>query len=147
MNVRGLGAGMYAGDDYIDPNALPTWHNVSYVTAMLKGQYCEFSLRGGDATRGNLTTLYDGVRPQHNDYSPMKLQGNIILGTGGDNSEGAAGACAARCPTPQPVQCGSSDTAHCGVGTFFEGAMTRGWASAEAEDAVFANIVAAGFGR
>ena len=93
MNVHGLGAGMYAGDDYIDPNALPTWHNVSYVTAMLKGQYCEFSLRGGDATRGNLTTLYDGVRPQHNDYSPMKLQGNIILGTGGDNSEGAAGAC------------------------------------------------------
>jgi len=93
MNVRGLGAGMYAGDDYIDPNALPTWHNVSYVTAMLKGQYCEFSLRGGDATRGNLTTLYDGVRPQHNDYSPMKLQGNIILGTGGDNSEGAAGVC------------------------------------------------------
>ena len=43
MNVRGLGAGMYAGDDYIDPNALPTWHSVSYVTAMLKGQYCEFS--------------------------------------------------------------------------------------------------------
>jgi hypothetical protein len=71
----------------------------SYVTAMLKGRNCEFALKGADAQAGALTDLYDGVRPQHNNYSPMKLQGNIILGTGGDNSEGAEG-------------------------TFFEGAMT-----------------------
>ena len=66
---------------------------------MLKGRNCEFALKGADAQAGALTDLYDGVRPQHNNYSPMKLQGNIILGTGGDNSEGAEG-------------------------TFFEGAMT-----------------------
>jgi hypothetical protein len=92
------------------------------VTAVLKGRYCELSLKGADATEGALKTLYHGVRPQHNFYSPMKLQGNIVLGTGGDNSGGARG-------------------------TFFEGAMTRGYAPAAAEEAVQANIIAAGYGR
>ena len=113
--------GMYPADDYTDPNALPTWLDVPYVTAMLKGQHCEFCLKGGDASRGDgLKVLYDGVRPQHNLYSPMKLQGNIILGTGGDNS-------------------------HRGSGTFFEGAMVRGYAPDEADEAVHANIAAAGY--
>lgn len=40
--------GMYAGDDYIDPNALPTF-GYEYVTAMLKGRYCEFEMKGGRA--------------------------------------------------------------------------------------------------
>ena len=40
---------------------------------------------------GKLKSLYDGVRPQHNNYNPMKLQGSIILGTGGDDSDGATG--------------------------------------------------------
>lgn len=35
--------------------------------------------------KGTLKTLYDGVRPNH--YSPMKKQGAIILGIGGDNSD------------------------------------------------------------
>ena len=61
-------AGMYEGDDYIDWSTVPTW-NISYVTAMLKGRDCEFSLKGGNAQIGTLTSLYDGVRPQHNDYS------------------------------------------------------------------------------
>ena len=51
----------------------------------------------------------------------MKLQGNIILGTGGDNSEGAEG-------------------------TFFEGAMTSSWVDAETDAAIQASIVAAGYG-
>ena len=51
----------------------------------------------------------------------MKLQGNMILGPGGDNSEGARG-------------------------SFFEYAMTAGFSSSEAETAVHANIVAAGYG-
>eukprot|EP01048_Picozoa_sp_COSAG05_P018377 COSAG05_NODE_2675_length_2779_cov_1.849254_3_plen_171_part_00 len=65
--------GMFAGDDYIDPNAVPSWHGMPYVTAMLKGHTCQFSLKGGSAapSGGLLTTLYDGVRPQHYDYSPM----------------------------------------------------------------------------
>lgn len=113
--------GMYAGDDNIDPNAVPTW-NLDYVTAMLKGRVCEMSLRGGDAQQGTLTTLHDGVRPQHNLYNPMRKQGGLILGTGGDNSAGA-------------------------VGTFFEGAIASGYVSATTEDAIQANIVAVGYGR
>ena len=52
------------GDDYIDQSKLPTWRQ-NFVTAMLKGRPCEFSLKRGDAQMGSLTTLYDGVRPQH----------------------------------------------------------------------------------
>jgi hypothetical protein len=52
----------------------------------------------------------------------MKLQGAILLGTGGDNSHGA-------------------------VGTWFEGLMLDGYSTDEADAAVQANIVAAGYGR
>ena len=52
----------------------------------------------------------------------MKKQGAIILGIGGDNSKGSAG-------------------------TFYEGVMTTGYASAATETAVQANIVAAGYQR
>jgi hypothetical protein len=58
------------------------------------------------------------VRPSG--YNPMKKQGAIILGIGGDNSKGSAG-------------------------TFYEGVMTTGYASASTEAAVQANIVAAGY--
>ena len=43
----------------------------------------------GNAQVGALQTVYDGPRPAH--YSPMKKQGAIILGIGGDNSDGAIG--------------------------------------------------------
>ena len=62
------------------------------------------------------------VRYQHNLYNPMRKEGGIILGTGGDNSRGA-------------------------VGTFFEGAMVAAWVSSAVEDAVHANIVKAGYGQ
>jgi len=64
--------------------------------------------------------MYDGRRP--NGYDPMKKEGAIILGVGGDNS-----------PT--------------GDGTFFEGCMTSGYPTDAIDDAVQANIVAAGYGR
>jgi hypothetical protein len=70
----------------------------------------------------NFDTDRGGVRPQHNNYNPMKLQGSVILGTGGDDSDGARG-------------------------TFFEGAMVTGYVSAATEDAIQANIVAARYGR
>jgi hypothetical protein len=63
--------------------------------------------------------MYDGARP--NGYNPMKKQGAIILGIGGDNSNGAQG-------------------------NFFEGVMTSGNASDAIDEAVQANIVAAGYG-
>ena len=113
--------GMYAGDDNIDPDAVRTW-GIDYVTAMLKGRHCQIVLKGGNAQEGLLTTLYDGVRPQHNLYQPMRKEGGIILGTGGDNSRGA-------------------------VGTWFEGAMVSGFVSKETEDAIQKNIVAAGYGK
>jgi hypothetical protein len=91
-----------------------------YVTAMVVGRSGSFALKGGDAQMGTLKTMYDGPRP--NGYSPMKKQGAIILGIGGDNSNSAGG-------------------------DFYEGAMTSGNASAATDDAVQANIVAAGYGR
>jgi hypothetical protein len=112
--------GVYAG---ASTAAAPTNTSLvaSYVTAMLKGPSGNrFVLKGGDATSGSLMTKYDGTRPAG--YSPQKKEGAIILGIGGDNS-------------------------HTGEGTFFEGCLTSGVPSDATDDAVEANIVAAGYGQ
>ena len=112
--------GVYAGGSTA---ASPTNSSLvaDYVTAMLKGNSGNhYALKGGDAQSGSLTTLYDGARPKG--YSPQKKEGAIILGIGGDNS-------------------------HTGEGTFFEGCLTSGVPSDATDDAVQANIVAAGYGR
>jgi hypothetical protein len=57
-----------------------------------------------------------GPRPPG--YQPMKKQGALILGIGGDNSNGA-------------------------IGTFYEGAVTTGYSSDAADAQVMDNIVAA----
>jgi non-reducing end alpha-L-arabinofuranosidase len=96
-----------------------------YVTAMLKNNgTTRFALKGGDAQNGNLTTLYDGALP--NGYSPMKKQGAIILGSGGD------------C-------CKPDGGANLSAGTFYEGAMVAGYPSDATENAVQANVIAAGY--
>ena len=87
---------------------------------MVKGKAGGFALKGGDAQAGALTTMYDGARPSG--YDPMKKQGAIILGIGGDNSNTA-------------------------VGIFYEGCLTSGFPSNATDDAVQANIVAAGYGK
>ena len=87
---------------------------------MLKGRLGEYTLKGGDAQRGALATLFQGARPEK--YSPMKKQGAIILGIGGDNSHG-------------------------GIGTFYEGVMTSGFAADSVDMAVHKDVVAAGYGR
>jgi hypothetical protein len=46
---------------------------------------------GVDATYGKLAVMYDGIRPEKPGYVPMNKQGSIILGIGGDNSNGAGG--------------------------------------------------------
>src|ERR1035437_662929 len=111
-----------------DFNGNPT--NISqtseYVTAMLKGKANWWAIKGGNSQSGAMTTLYDGIRPTQKDwtgagYDPMRKQGAIILGIGGDNSNSA-------------------------VGTFFEGALTFGYPSEATDAAVQANIVAAGYG-
>ena len=112
--------GVYAGGSTAAP-ATNTSLVANYVTAMLKGPSGNrFVLKGGDAAAGSLATKYDGTRPTG--YSPQKKQGAIILGIGGDNS-------------------------HTGEGTFFEGCITSGVPSDTVDDAVEANIVAAGYGR
>jgi len=94
----------------------------SYATAMLKGPATnQFTLKAGDAQSGTLVTEWNGNRPSPG-YSPKKLEGAIILGTGGDGSNG-------------------------GTGTFFEGAITSGNPPDATDDAVQANIVAAGYGH
>jgi len=112
--------GLFAGATF-DANPMNTSLKSDFVTAMIKGRPHGFALKGGDAQAGALKTMYDGARPT-NGYDPMKKQGTIILGIGGDNSNGA-------------------------VGLFFEGAMTAGYPSDTIDDAIQANIVEARYGK
>jgi hypothetical protein len=93
-----------------------------YLTAMLKGHSSGYAIKAGNAQSGKLSTMYDGALPTKSGYNPMHLEGAIILGVGGDNSNASAG-------------------------TFFEGAMTAGFPDAASDDAVQANIVLAGYGH
>merc|ERR1712139_470892 len=77
-----------------------------------------WAIKGGDAQAGELQVYWDGRRAPG--YAPMKKQGAIILGIGGDNS------CHAE-------------------GVFYEGVMTQGYTTDAADAAVQANIVAAGY--
>jgi non-reducing end alpha-L-arabinofuranosidase len=95
-----------------------------YVTAMLKNNgTSRFAIKGADAQSGGLTTLWDGALPPG--YSPMKKQGAIILGSGGD--------------------CCNGNTNQ-SQGTFYEGAIVAGYPSDTTDNAVQANIAATGYG-
>lgn len=97
----------------------------TYVTAVEKNDgTATYALRGGDATSGALTTYYEGALPQGK--QPMKKQGGIVLGSGGD--------C---CLTNNNLS----------EGTFYEGAIVTGYPAAATEDAIQANIVSAGYGK
>ncbi|WP_348264689.1 arabinofuranosidase catalytic domain-containing protein [Telmatobacter sp. DSM 110680] len=91
----------------------------TFVTDMgaSDGQH-SFAIYQGNAQAGALTST--GVIPLPKGYQPMKQEGAIILGIGGDNSNWASG-------------------------YFFEGVMTKGMPSANAMEAVQRNIVAAGY--
>ncbi|MBF4619489.1 ricin-type beta-trefoil lectin domain protein [Clavibacter sp. VKM Ac-2873] len=97
-----------------------------FVTATLKNNGVDtFAIKGGDAQRGALSTWYDGSLPDGVDrfgssWQPMKLEGSIGLGAGGDNSNR-------------------------GTQFFFEGVITSGYASDATENAVQANVVAQGY--
>jgi hypothetical protein len=79
------------------------------------GQH-SYAIYQGNAQSGTLTST--GVIPLPNGYQPMRQEGSIILGIGGDNSNWA-------------------------TGYFFEGVMTKGMPSARVLQAVQSNIVAA----
>jgi hypothetical protein len=100
----------------------------TYVTAVLKNNgTTEFALRGGNAQSGNLGTYFKGALPGGG-WSPMKKQGAIVLGSGGD------------C-------CKPSGGANASAGTFYEGSIVTGYPTDATEDAVQANIVLAGYGK
>jgi hypothetical protein len=112
---NGLFSGANAGYNANDPTV-----NYRYLTAIVKGTANLWSIRAGNAQSGGLTTFYSGTRPNVSGYNPMHKEGAIILGIGGDNSKGSAG-------------------------TFYEGVMTSGYPSDATENAVQANITAAGY--
>ena len=112
---NGLYSGRNAGYNANDPSI-----SDRFTTAIIKGGANQWAIRGGNAQSGSLSTFYSGPRPNVSGYNPMRKQGAIILGTGGDNSRGSDG-------------------------TFYEGVMTSGYPSDATEDAVQANIVSAGY--
>lgn len=93
--------------------------NWRFVTAMAKGEPHHWTSMGGDAQRGDLKVMFDGPRVDIT-YDPMRKQGAILLGNGGDNSVGSQG-------------------------SFYEGAMTAAgtFPSDATDQLVQANVVAA----
>jgi hypothetical protein len=90
-----------------------------FVTAIGKGEPHRWASMGGDAQKGALSVMFDGPRVNPT-YDPMRKQGAILLGNGGDNSDGSQG-------------------------TFYEGAMTAAntFPSNATDQLVQTNIVAA----
>ncbi|HEY3610855.1 MAG TPA: arabinofuranosidase catalytic domain-containing protein [Pseudonocardiaceae bacterium] len=110
--------GMYSSNTGPNNPGNPGVH-FPFVTAMEKNNgVSNFTLKYGNANSGGLTTAWSGPLP--NNYSPMKLQPSIVLGTGGDNSNNAPG-------------------------EFFEGAVTAGFPSDATENAVQADLSTAGY--
>jgi len=113
--------GLFAGGD--GSWTANTGRNSAFVTAVLKNNgTTTYAIKDGNAQSGGLATRYDGALPNRSGYRPMTKQGAIILGIGGDNSNGS-------------------------VGSFFEGAMTSGYPSNATENSVQANIVSVGYGK
>ena len=106
-------------DKYCEGLESVSWR---FVTAFADGEPHHWRSMGGDAQNGGLKTYYDGgrIRNPRNSYDPMRKQGAVLLGNGGDNSVGSAG-------------------------TFYEGAMTVAgtFPTIETNNAVQANVVAA----
>lgn len=112
-------AGLFSGQGAKENAGDPTINSWRFVTAVMDGGSNHWDLRGGDAQKGNLTTFYSGPRPSPNSsggYSPMRKQGGILLGTGGDNGNGSSG-------------------------TFYEGVITSGFPTEATTNSVQANIV------
>ncbi len=93
--------------------------NWRFVTATADGEPHHWRSMGGDAQQGELKVMFDGPRV-NGTYDPMRKQGAILLGNGGDNSNGSQG-------------------------TFYEGAMTAAgsFPTQEINQKVQANVVGA----
>ena len=93
--------------------------NWRFVTAIAKGEPHHWTSMGGNSQSGALSVMFSGPRVNAT-YDPMRKQGAILLGNGGDNSNGSQG-------------------------TFYEGAMTAAgtFPSDATDQLVQANVVAA----
>jgi len=93
-----------------------TWR---FVTAMADGEPHHWRSMGGDSRTGDLKVMFDGPRVSRR-YDPMRKQGAILMGNGGDNSNGSDG-------------------------TVYEAAMTAAgtFPTQETQQKVQANVVAA----
>jgi hypothetical protein len=114
----GIGREAELGNFDINPNN-PAM-TMSYAFGILKSAPNNYALRMGDAQQGDLTTAYDGPTPRA--MTRWQMEGGIILGIGGDNSNSTGG-------------------------TFFEGAITMGRPTDETDVAVFRSVQAAGYGQ
>ena len=115
-------SGLFSGYN-AKKNDVPSITDWRFVAAYVNGGGGNrWDLRGGDATKTDVVTYYEGERPsspsQTDVYFPMSKKGGLLLANGGDNGNGSAG-------------------------TFYEGAMTVGYPSLEAVQAVQANIASA----
>ena len=115
-------SGLFSGYN-AKKNDVPSITDWRFVAAYVNGGGGNrWDLRGGDATKTDVVTYYEGERPsspsQTDVYFPMSKKGGLLLANGGDNGNGSAG-------------------------TFYEGAMTVGYPSFEAVQAVQANIASA----
>src|SRR3954454_12790614 len=90
-----------------------------FVTGVAKGEPHHWASLGGNAQSGPLSTMFDGPRVDST-YDPMRKQGAILLGNGGDNSNASQG-------------------------TFYEGVMTTGYPPDDVDQLVQSNITAAGY--
>ncbi len=110
--------GLFAGANGTNTNN--TGNTSTFVTAMVKMNSTTYAIKDANANSGGLKTDYNGPLPTTSGYTPLHLEGAIILGVGGDNSNSSAG-------------------------DFFEGVMTAGFPTDAAESAVQANITSVGY--
>jgi len=108
--------GLWAGNTSpYQPNVPVTF---KYVMGMVKGDVPganHWTIKVGNEGAGALEVPFDGPRPSTR-YNPMRKEGAIGLGTGGDNS-------------------------NAGRGNWFEGVITHHYSSNKADNDVQANIV------
>jgi hypothetical protein len=92
--------GLFPGWENGSFNNISTNTSLEYdfVTAVVVGDTADknggkgrFALYGADATSPTIKQMYDGIRPEKPGYVPMQKQGSVILGIGGDNSDGDGG--------------------------------------------------------
>jgi hypothetical protein len=124
---NGLYPGWENGQDRNISTNTPLQHD--FVTAVVVGDTADknagqgrFALYGGDATTPDIKEMYDGIRPEKPGYVPMRKQGSVILGIGGDNSDGDGG-------------------------RFYEGVIALGAASSEVVGSLSQAIAGAGYGQ